>query len=67
MEYSGLCWGDGEQGKSVKGNWYYQVLQMGKGERDASPAIVTAGMDMSGGMVGWLLIFACWHMAHPRT
>ena len=26
-----------------------------------------AGMGMSGGTVGWVLIFACWHMAHPRT
>ena len=26
-----------------------------------------AGMGMSGGMVRWVLIFACWHIAHPRT
>ena len=35
------------QSKSVKGNWYYRVLQMEKGKRDASPAIVTAGTDSS--------------------
>ena len=25
----------------MKGNWYYRVLQMGRGKRDTSPAIVT--------------------------
>ena len=26
-----------------------------------------AGMGMSRGMVGWVLTFTYWHMAHPRT
>ena len=45
VECSGLRRSTGELSKSVKGNWYYRVLQMGRGKRDASPAIVTAVVD----------------------
>ena len=41
VERSGLRRSTGEQSKSVKGNWYYRILQMENGKRDASPAIVT--------------------------
>ena len=41
VEHSGLRRSTGEQSKSVKGNQYYRVLQMEKGKRDASLAIVT--------------------------
>ena len=41
VERSGLRQSTGEQSKSVKGNRYYQILQMGKEKRDARPSIVT--------------------------
>ena len=41
VERSELRQSNGEQSKSMKGNRYYRVLQMEKGKRDASPAIVT--------------------------
>ena len=48
VECSGLCWSNEEQCESTKGSWYYQVLQMGKGKRDASPVIVTVWHKKSG-------------------
>ena len=44
VERSGLRRSTGEQSKSVKGNWYYRILQMGKEKRDARPAIVTVAL-----------------------
>ena len=41
VEGSGLCQSTREQSKSTKGNWYYWILQMGKGKRDTRLAIVT--------------------------
>ena len=41
VEHSGLHRSTGEQCESAKGSWYYQILQIGKGKRDARPAIVT--------------------------
>ena len=49
VECSELHRSTGEQGKSVKGNWYYRILQMEKGKRDASSAIVTATADCATG------------------
>ena len=46
VECSRLRQSTGELSKSVKGNRYYQVLQMGKGKRDASPAIVTVWQEL---------------------
>ena len=40
VERSELCWSTEEQSKSTKGNWFYQILQMGKEKRDARLVIV---------------------------
>ena len=54
VERSGLRRSTGEQSKSVKGNRYYRILQMEKGKRDASLAIVTvpARSDRRGSSAG---------------
>ena len=41
VERSRLRQSTGEQSKSMKGNWYYQILQMGKEKGDARPVLVT--------------------------
>ena len=41
VERSGLRRSTGEQSKSMKGNQYYRILQIGKEKRDARLAIVT--------------------------
>ena len=41
VERSGLHWSTEEQSESIKGNRYYQILQIGKEKRDARLAIIT--------------------------
>ena len=59
VEHSGLRRSTGEQSKSVKGNRYYRILQVEKGKRDASPAIVTSAKLLTNALRHrWCPLFA---------